>query len=118
MDIVHDFLKSTIYFFFGPLLTDPVLRHFKSGHRYSTSVCSLSGSEEHRCFENPFNGFFRARHVSALSNTEATVSDELLHVRFVKFVLSSARQRHIARELPRLLTRMEGRCGVPFRIFL
>ena len=74
MDVTHDLMELSIDFFVGPREVHSVLRHFQTRSSYTTSVDSLTRSEEHLLFYEVFCCFGGATHVRSFSYDRDTIS--------------------------------------------
>ena len=94
-DIYHDVFQFCVDFFKCPAQTLAVLSHFKCGCCNTTSVCSFSGCKENTVLLQVLCSLDRSRHISALCNNLAAVSNKLLSIVKQPLVLSYTRKGNI-----------------------
>ena len=98
--IAHELLELAVDLLEGPGEVLGVLAHLEAGNQHATGIGRLAGHERDAVLQEVLSRLERRRHVRTLSNDLAAVCHERLCILEGERVLTSARQRDVARKLP------------------
>ena len=96
-------MQALVDLFSRPSHTHRVLRHLQSAGSHTTSVDSLTRSEELSGSEELVHSLCGAAHVADLSHAQRLLSQNLVGIGTVQLVLCGARQIDVGFLFPRLL---------------
>ena len=104
MDVIHNFMKLSIYFLAAPLQALRVLAHLQTRYSNTTCVTCLTWAIENLSILEHLSSLRSCRHVSTLRNSYYAICNKSLSCFLVDFVLSSTWGSDVCLLKPRLCT--------------
>ena len=111
VNAVHDVAQHHLQFSFLPRAAFGVLAHFEAGYRHAARIGRFARCEHDLGGLEHMHRFQIARHIRAFGHRLAAIGHQGACIRPKQFVLRGARQRHIARHVPRGNASVESRAS-------